>query len=53
MYAIEETVQFECSEGYILIGEKTSKCEENGIFLPEVPECRGKSNAAFTGKCKD
>lgn len=41
-YEIGEEVQFDCEEGYTLVGSQTSECTENGSFDEKLPSCISK-----------
>lgn len=38
-YNVNETVTFECAEGFELRGSKVLKCLANGRWSHAVPEC--------------
>lgn len=40
-FTVGETVSYTCSQGYVLVGARTSRCTQDGLFFPEMPRCRG------------
>lgn len=39
-YAINETVTFDCADGYEIKGTRILKCLESGRWSSSVPECQ-------------
>eukprot|EP00118_Oscarella_pearsei_P024556 m.306304 g.306304 ORF g.306304 m.306304 type:complete len:794 (+) comp41138_c0_seq1:120-2501(+) len=40
-YCYPTEVTFTCNEGFPMVGSKTTKCQETGVWSPEIPTCRG------------
>ena len=38
----EDTVQFECNDGFMLVGDDTAECLDNGNWSVEIPNCERK-----------
>ena len=44
VYAAGSFIIFECDSGYIPIGQRLSKCDDNGNWIPVQPICTGQKN---------
>ena len=42
-YSVESTIEFSCSDGYLMTGSSTLICQEDGSWSGSVPLCEGKA----------
>ncbi|XP_077970683.1 CUB and sushi domain-containing protein 1-like isoform X3 [Styela clava] len=48
-YDLNDIINFECDEGYQIIGEPNSRCSPNGEFSSPAPMCRRVKSCGFLG----
>ena len=41
-YKFGATMEYECIDGYVLVGAKTGKCQDDGLWSHETPYCKSK-----------
>jgi hypothetical protein len=46
-YYFQGRITYRCYDGYNLIGNSTTKCNENGTWYPQKPHCAGLQCTAF------
>lgn len=39
-YEVDDVVNFDCLDGYSLIGMKTARCDKDGQFPEKIPTCK-------------
>ncbi|KAJ6652258.1 hypothetical protein lerEdw1_012927 [Lerista edwardsae] len=48
LYTYNSSVSFECKIGYFMIGSFVTQCDKNGIWKPNLPICKKRSNGNTT-----
>lgn len=44
-YYYQDRIIFRCYDGYVLVGNTTIECQEDGRWYPDKPQCTGSENS--------